>query len=976
MVSNLYLNDLALFYDSEPKGSLLFLHANIRSLRKNYNNLVSELSQISSQIQFIILSEIWINEDELNLYKLPGYNTFANCNNIYRAGGVLCYVSESINVSRIDLDMVTADSLLLNITFEHSYFKLLCIYRLHSFSEISFINELSTVLQSVKNNTIYVGDININLDLVSSNQHVQNYFSLLINNGFTSLINSPTRITELSKSTIDHVFIRHPQLDSFKSVIFDIGLTDHCLIGLSFHYISKFKKSNNDLNKLVVEKVVFDCNLAAEKLKSVDWSNCLSMNDVNSCYDVFQSILTETMNSCKSVIKQNKLARAKMISPWMNVSLLSRIKRRKKLLVISRKRPYDQAFKSYFLVFCNKLKNDIDFAKNDFLSNKIKNCNGDSSQYWKVINNVIGSASGKYVDKIELINGQVITSHKQVADAINSYLISVQSQGAPSQGALPYIHRPHMQYQFRYQSMFVEPVDMDEMITTIKNLKNKKSTGFDNFSVDFVKKVAIIIAPVLVHIVNLSFTNGVFPDQLKTSTVVPIFKKAHSCKIDNIRPISLLSVFSKIIEKIMRKRLVKYLDNINFFSRSQFGFRQGLGTEDALLSVTDIIYSNFNTNKKTTGLFIDFKTAFDLVDHNILLSKLEACGIRGAVLNWFSSFLNNRVQKVKITDKLSDPLTVRAGVPQGSVLSATLFLVFINDLLEIPFHGRAGAFADDIALFYSETTIHEIWTKINEDLEVLNLWCHINKMKINVNKTKYVNFSLVSTFVFPENLLFHNLNCLKISCNCEKIEKTNAFKYLGLLLDENLNWHDHIVTIHKKIKSSIRLFYYLKNFCDPGLLRVLYFALIDSRLQYGIQCWGGTFKHYIEKLRVSQNHIIRLILNCPMRESSFPLFCHLRILPVQHLYVFKVLKIFYIRSGNIGTENLLYQTRRNVQRYFRLPKVNKSFFKHSFQYSAPKYFNQLPQFVKDCPNLRKFLKQLKDWLFSNTDVGFLSFSLI
>jgi hypothetical protein len=328
-----------------------------------------------------------------------------------------------------------------------------------------------------------------------------------------------------------------------------------------------------------------------------------------------------------------------------------------------------------------------------------------------------------------------------------------------------------MQYQFRPQSMFVEPVDNEEMVATIKNLKNKKSTGFDNISVEFVKKVATIIAPVLVHVVNLSFMNGVFPEQLKTSTVVPIFKKAQSCKIDNIRPISLLSVFSKIIEKIMRKRLVQYLDRINFFSRRQFGFRQGLGTEDALLSVTDKIYSNFNTNKKTTGLFIDFKTAFDLVDHSILLSKLEAAGIRGTGLCWFNSFLSNRVQKVKILDHMSEPLTVRAGVPQGSVLSATLFLVFINDLLEIPFHGSANAFADDIAFFYSEMTIHEIWTKINEDLEVLNVWCHMNKMKINVNKTKYVNFSLVNTFEFPVNLLFHDLNCLKINCKCEKIEK-------------------------------------------------------------------------------------------------------------------------------------------------------------------------------------------------------------
>lgn len=969
---NVYLNDLAIFYDFEPKGSLSFLHANIRSLRKNYNNFVSELSQINTKVDFIIISEIWINEDELNLYKLPGYNVFANCNNTYRAGGVLCFVSENINVSHVGLDMETADSLLLNVCLENSFFNLLCLYRLQSYSELNFINELSIVLQNIKNNTIYVGDINVNLD--DNSPTVQNYISLLSNNGYTSFINNPTRITEFSKTTIDHIFVRHPKKDSFKSVIFDIGLTDHCLIGLSFQCSSKFKKINNVTNKQLGEKVMYDYNLAAERLKSVDWNVCLSISNVNICYDLFLQILTETLDSCKLIAKRSKLAKAKMISPWINLSLLRRIKRRKKFFVIYRKRPYDQVFKSYFLSFSNKLKNDIDTAKNEFLSNKIRNCNGDSTQYWKVINSAIGSSTGKNVDKIELTDGQVISNPMQVADAINAYLISVQSQCSSNSGIPPPLHCPCMQH--RPHSLFIEPVDTNEILNIIKDLKNKKSTGFDNISVDFVKKVALSISTVLVHIINLSLTNGVFPDKLKISTVVPIFKKAQSCKIDNIRPISLLSIFSKIIEKVMRKRLVKYLDNINFFNHSQFGFRKGMGTEDALLSVTDKIYNNFNTNTKTTGLFIDFKTAFDLVDHNILLSKLEASGIRGVALSWFNSFLSNRAQKVKIGHHFSSPLPVKAGVPQGSVLSATLFLIFINDLLESPFHGSASAFADDIALFYSERTSQEIWTKINADLEILNVWCHINKMKINVNKTKYVNFNLVNTFEFPARLLFHELACLKIDCKCEAIEKTKVFKYLGLTLDENLNWHNHILNIHKKIKSSIRIFYYLKNFCDPNLLRILYFALVDSRLQYGIQCWGGTFKQYIDKLRISQNHLVRLILNCPIRESSFPLFCHLKILPVQHLYTFKVLKIFYIRSGNTGTQNLLYQTRRNSQKYFRLPKVNKSVFKQSYQYCAPKYFNQLPQIIKDCPNLKHFMKELKCWLFTLNDVSFLNFSLV
>jgi len=165
---------------------------------------------------------------------------------------------------------------------------------------------------------------------------------------------------------------------------------------------------------------------------------------------------------------------------------------------------------------------------------------------------------------------------------------------------------------------------------------------------------------------------GVFPDCLKLSIVTPIFKKTNSFHISNIRPISLLSIFSKVFEKVMVLRLTKYLNSFLFFSNKQFVFQKGKSTEDALLNITSKVYDSFNMSFKTTGLFIDFRQAFDLENHSILLNKLETVGVGGVALRWFSSFLTGRRQQVRIGDCLSEPRPVGVGVPQGSVLSGDI----------------------------------------------------------------------------------------------------------------------------------------------------------------------------------------------------------------------------------------------------------------------------------------------------------------
>lgn len=947
------------------------IYVNIRSLRKNFNNFLAEFMLIESKIDFIVFSEIWIGSDELDLYGIPGYNIYAKCNDNYRSGGVICYAHHDIFVSQLDVDMLSADCLVLNVKISNNNFKLMILYRFNFSPENDFITELGNYLSACNQNIIYLGDININL--LESTSVAQHYFNLLNDHSFFSLIDAPTRITVNSKSLIDHIFIRNPKIDCFKAAVFDIGLTDHCVLGLKMYSLKK----NNYVGDTAVtsspinEKVVIDFDLLQQKLCNTDWSDCYHVSDVNACYDRFIEILSSNIEACGKTIKISKLDKARVITPWMNPNLLNRITRRKKLYTSLKKRPYDLNFKKYFQTFCNKLKTDIDQVKKDYYSRKIYECGNDSAQCWKIINKLSGAPRSKHVDRVELDNGEVLSDACEVAETINSYLIA--AQGHYSASTCSSYQQPSS--QLNPHSFFITPTTENEIIQVVKNLKNKKSSGIDNFTVSCIKYISREIAPVLTHIINLSFEHGIFPEKLKICSVVPIYKKVSSIKLDNIRPISLVSVFSKILEKIMKTRLINFLDRLKFHSNFQFGFMKGKSTEEAILSVTDRIYSSMNSKEKATGLFIDFKKAFDLVDHSVLLTKLERTGVRGNALKWFSSFLNNRTQQVKVSNILSSPLIVKAGVPQGSVISANLFLVFINDLLQLPFHGQISAFADDIALFYSYTDSFNAWQMISEDLNTIRNWCFINKMQVNVSKTKYVNFSH-NSFDLPLNVVYHINDCYQDHSDCQTIERVKAFKYLGVMLDEQLNWEKHISDVHSKIRKTVRKFYYLRNYCNEFTLKTLYYAFVHSRLQYALHCWGGAYKSYIDKLRTTQNHIIRIIANRKIRDSAFPLYFQLKILPIKHLYVYKVLRIFFHKSGNLGTTNLFHYTRSNSNRLFKLPKIVKSMFKQSYQYSAPKYFNKLPLGIKNCNNFKEFSSKLWDWLLKQSSLDFLDFSMM
>ena len=691
------------------------------------------------------------------------------------------------------------------------------------------------------------------------------------------LIVIPTKINTKNDTLIDNIFT-----NQFNSET----VTGNLTVNFSDGHLPSFaifpKQNQNHLPKkhniFVREKI----GLNVEKRKNfimemaaIDMDNVIVNDDADKSLNNLLSESNKIIDKYYPNKKLNRKQYKQTIKPWITQGILNSIKRKDNLYHKYTKCS-NNIVKAEIHAEYKSLKNRITsliyFSKKQHYTQYFNQYSNNIKKVWIGIKNIINikTKDQNSPNCIE-VNKELITDNVDISDNFNDYFSTV-ADNILAKNKTPIINSFDKYMPSPNPNSFVfEPSTPNEVFLIIDGLDKYKGTGPNGIPTDILKLINFIICAPLSKIYNICIVTGKQPDKLKLAHALPIFKKGSRLLVSNYRPISLLSNLNKILEKIMHKRIYAFLEKFELLYSLQFGFRSKYSTSHALIHMTETIRTALDSGHVTCGIFVDFQKAFDTVNHEILLKKLENYGFRGAINEWFRSYLTDRKQKVVINGFQSKCKRMNHGVPQGSVLGPILFLIYINDLHRSIKFCTTYHFADDTNILNISKDYRTLQRQVNSDLRSLHKWLTANKISLNEGKTEIIFFRK-SGPTPTVNIKLHG----------KRVFPSKIVKYLGVYLDEYLSGEAHCNELVKKLNRGNGMLAKARHYVPQLELKNIYHAIFSSHLMYGVQVWSTKLMSVNEKVFRLQKSAMRIMTFSDFKAHSEPLFKDLGILKFQH----------------------------------------------------------------------------------------------
>jgi exonuclease III len=954
-------------FDSNYK--ILNLNARSLSLSKlnEYERLVSDMGKNC----ILAITETWFEDlNDLKPWQPADYDIFSSNRNLEAArqtkgGGVMLMVPKSLHAKRRNDLCSLSDSHFESLWVEADFFankneKLLLnvSYNPKVTYANCFLEQLAADVSgamSERKHLFIMGDYNINLFDISARQKMSHFTSALDLKMVNTTI--PTRIENTTPSLIDYI-LTDIAVDTTPLVSESCLPTDHLLTTALLPYY----KPSRAFCREIIDYSRYSKNEFRRQLSEVEWDYIYTFDAADDMLAIFLDLIGQTFESLVSkriVYFRTKRQQTPAHSDWLTQNCLQKISMKNTLFRQYKMCPTEENKRQYIRAR-NEATKQCRNAKNKNLDTKFQAA--DSKQKWRMINSYRGKTNtATKIDFLRTPAGDCVKDPKGIANLLNGTYSKL--------GEYVGVNRPLnlRGRSYRSNKFGFNYITRAHVLRTIKELDISKSQGPSKLPTFIFKDGSDILAPHITFIFNTFIQENKFPTLFKEAIVTPIYKNKDPSAPENYRPIAITNPLSKVFERLLLGQINMYLHKKNILSDSQYGFRSGHSTQDALLYAIESFRKGLDEKLYVGVLFLDLAKAFNSLHHSILTEKLKHIGFDDSSVQLIQSFLVDRKQAVKYDNVLSDYIYLNRGVPQGTVLGPLLYLLYINDINQhISIGSSLIQFADDTCVFIFGKSPEECARKLEVEIELLTKYFEEQKLTLNFSKTEFM-------VLHPNR---KNTSNQRLNIRNTVIDESDSCKYLGVTIDNRLTFENHICELLRKMAGGIKSILAVKHFTTSKTRLVLFKSLVMTHVTYSALILTSANKYQQRKLQRQMNWGLRVCFSQTVFDSATRLRNMCNILTVERLIFYTcALKFWSLVNGQNKAFSddsfpnfLLRQNDRTKKFYLQEPGKTRAL-RSSFLSKTVCGWNTLPLELRLIQSLKLYKQVLRSCLIrQQTDI--------